>query len=495
MKISNLLERIKTLHGSLVEKPKIIVEKDTSLTFDYHGHEWNLPNSIVSLRHYQLEFHRLLLHSDTRFFYLAWPRRAGKEVTTWTGLLKYAFMNRCTAAFIYPNQKMASRILWDGDFSCGGSVRKFLDFLPECVDRERDVNNTIKRIKLPNGSTIWVLGTVNPEALRGINPKIVCLSEYAFGDHLAYEAIRPILAENGGKLILQTTFNGKNFAYDHWMNVQNMPQWYTSFFTVDTLVDEQGKRYVSEAELDLMRREGYPEFKIRQEFYMDTSGDENKFYFAPLMKHLRDSNRIKEGLLKPFIPVFTFWDIGHAANGDANFIIVVQFSSNQPNIVACFESHGKTWQAEIEMITEWRRRHQLPLGKHFLPHDGKNTSKSIMLPAGGGEAGNPVDLIKEVMGEPCEAVNKPVSEVYGLNLMRSILPFCMIDISCSKVIECLDNHAKKYDDVRQVYLMETRHDKYSHGIKALQTMCIAITDKQISNDIYTPGKYIEEYGL
>lgn len=493
MKVSNLLGRVQKLHASFVDRPKIIVEKDKSLTFEQHGNEWNLPNSIVSLRHYQLEFHRLLLDSDIRFFYLAWPRRAGKEVTTWTGLLKYAFLNRCTAAFIYPNQKMASRILWDGDFSCGGSVRKFMDFIPECVDRERDINNTIKRIKLPNGSTIWVLGTVNPEALRGINPKIVCLSEYAFGDPMAYEAIRPILAENGGKLILQTTFNGKNFAYDHWKNVQTLPQWYTSFFTVETLVDEYGERYVKEEELDLMRSEGYPEFKIRQEFYMDTSGDENKFYFAPLMRHLRSTNRIREGLLKPFVPVFTFWDIGHSRGGDANFIICVQFSENQPNIVANFESHGKTWQAEIEMINEWRRQYQLPLGKHYLPHDGKNTNKSIMLPAGHGQAGSPVDLIKDVMGQECEAVSRPPTEIYGLNLMRSILPFANIDASCNLVINCLDNHAKKYDEIRGVYLMETCHDKYSHGVKALQTLCLAIVEKQISADIYTPGKWVADY--
>lgn len=489
MNLVKLESKFVDLGKRFIDKTKIVVERDGSLTFD---NNFNLPKTLTDLRWYQEEFQRQLLYSDKRFFYLAWPRRAGKEVTTWTAFLKYAFLNKCTAAFIYPNQKMASRVLWDGDFSCKGSVRKFMDFLPPCIDRSRDINNTVKRIRLPNGSTIWVLGTCNPEALRGINPKLVCLSEFAFGDPLAYEAVRPILAENGGKLILQTTFNGKNFGYQMFEKVKQLSQWYTSFFTAETLVDREGRRYISEEELNIMRAEGYPEFKIRQEFYMDTSGDESLFYFADVMKHLRETNRICEGLAKPFFPIKLFWDIGESATGDSNFIIYVQFVNNQPNIVGCHQTRGKTLQAELKIVDEWCLKRQLTYDKNFLPHDGKNSKKCLSLAEDPEKVGNYVDEVRRLSGKECEAVPKPISFTYGINVIRSVLPFCKIDASCTEFIECLDNYSKKYDETRQLYKIESTH-KYSNGVKALQTMCLAISEDMISQDEFKPSGWMQPF--
>ena len=106
------------------------------------------------------------------------PRRSGKEVGTWSLLIDYCSMHVCIGAFVYPTIAQGTRILWKGGMTLKGETYFFRDFLPPCVDREKDINDSKFYITLPNGSQIWMFGAQNVSGLRGLNPQIVVFSEY-----------------------------------------------------------------------------------------------------------------------------------------------------------------------------------------------------------------------------------------------------------------------------------------------------------------------------
>jgi phage terminase large subunit len=488
MSLNALKRQVDDLYARYQAAPEIILEPDTSLTFLYGNDrkEWNLPNSFLKFRWYQENVHKALFQDHYRFIYLAWSRRLGKEVTMWSAILKYCFLHRCTGVVVYPDSKMGSRILWEGKMTNkeNQSSIDFLSFLPPFVDRNKDINDTVKRIDLPNGSQIWLLGAENFDKLRGINPQIVGLSEYAFQDPRAYEALRPIVAENGGVLLVQTTFDGNNHGYKLYENVKNNPDWFCSFLTAATAKNLNGERYITEEEIDKMRREKImPEHKIQQEFYMDVGGDSDRYVFGATLKDMQKLNCFQENVWKSGYPIYTFWDIGIK---DANFIILVQFIHEKPHIVMYFETQNQTYEKEIDAVTQWRTLRNLSLGKHFLPHDGKNRNKQTR----GEIPESSHEYIASKLGEPAESLDKPPSKAYGNQLVRNILPSCVIDkTTCGRLIECLEQHKKEWNQDKQCYTDAGIHDWTSHAVSAVQTLALAIERNRIFSTASAPKSY------
>lgn len=63
-------------------------------------------------------------------------------------------------------------------------------------------------------------------------------SEYAFQNPTAWEVMRPILAENGGWAIFNSTPNGKNHFYELYNMGCANENWYTQKLGVDDTFDE-----------------------------------------------------------------------------------------------------------------------------------------------------------------------------------------------------------------------------------------------------------------
>lgn len=82
---------------------------------------------------------------------------------------------------------------------------RFRDHIPPALIESE--NSQELKITLKNGSFIQVLGSENIDGLRGIAPKGIVFSEYAFQNPTAWAVMRPILAENGGWAIFNSTPN------------------------------------------------------------------------------------------------------------------------------------------------------------------------------------------------------------------------------------------------------------------------------------------------
>lgn len=184
---------------------------------------------------------------------------------------------------------------------------RFRDHIPkELIESE---NSQELKITLVNGSFIQILGSENIDGLRGISPKGIVFSEYAFQNPTAWEVMRPILAENGGWAIFNSTPNGKNHFYDlYQMAVQN-DNWFTQKLSIENTVDENNQFIVSKEYVEEERRNGMGEEMIQQEYYVSFDVGAIGSYFAKEIETAREEERITSIPFNRDVPVDLFLDL------------------------------------------------------------------------------------------------------------------------------------------------------------------------------------------
>lgn len=105
-------------------------------------------------------------------------------------------------AYVLPTYEQGRKVIWD---SIDAKGMRFKDHIPpELLVGE---NGQTLKFTLANGSFIQILGSENIDGLRGISPRGIVFSEYAFQNPTAWEVMSPILAENGGWAIFNSTPN------------------------------------------------------------------------------------------------------------------------------------------------------------------------------------------------------------------------------------------------------------------------------------------------
>ena len=134
---------------------------------------------LIPFRPYQVEAAKKLYIEKILRLLLSRPRRSGKEVETWNLLVQGAVESPGLYTHgIYPTNVRARAVLWDGAILMPNRQSvKFLEMIPKKFIQ--NINNQDMKIKLINGSVIWVLGSdIDPDKLRGTNARGIGLSEF-----------------------------------------------------------------------------------------------------------------------------------------------------------------------------------------------------------------------------------------------------------------------------------------------------------------------------
>ena len=103
---------------------------------------------------------------------------------------------------------------------------------------------------------------------------------------------------------------------------------------------------------------------------------------------------------------------------------------------------------------------------HYMPHDVEQR----ML--------NETATTRKQEAEKAGIVNIQVlkrihSEQEGIDASRAYLANCYFDEErCDRLIQCLDNYRKEWDEDRGVYKSKPRHDWASHGYKSFESAAI-----------------------
>ena len=230
------------------------------------------------LRPYQKVFFDNFVHGKTnkKKAYLSWSRRSGKSFTVFIALVYLCLRDKNTNAYqLFPQQNMVDRIIWSGVFidKLKSLSYKFIKLLPFSICTP---NNTTKTLNFNNGSTLKFIGTADPDDLRGITSGLMGVSEYSFCKEYLLKVITPIIVASNGRLVLETTPNGRNFAFRQFNTFKKNPSWFCDLQTCDTLLDENGNRYITQEDIDDAVSNGLSKGLIRQEFYCDPVLDEDK---------------------------------------------------------------------------------------------------------------------------------------------------------------------------------------------------------------------------
>jgi hypothetical protein len=170
------------------------------------------------------------------------------------------------------------------------------------------------------------------------------------------------------------------------------------------------------------------------------------------MNKMELENRITKVPYDSKLPVHTFWDLGVS---DSTAIIMAQFAGNEIRLIDYIEENGKGLDYFIRQLQNldyiW--------GEHWGPWDLKVREMSSGM--------SRLDIAAE-LGIHFNVVPKmPVQD--GVNAVRSIMNRVWIDsVNCHRLLSCLYEYHREWDDRKGVFRQKAVHDHSSHGADAMR---------------------------
>ncbi|HSE58234.1 MAG TPA: hypothetical protein VLA99_05990 [Nitrospiraceae bacterium] len=241
------------------------------------------------------------------------------------------------------------------------------------------------------------------------------------------------------------------------------------------LTRQQRAWYVkkSEEQGDDMKRE-YPS-TAEEAFEASVEGA----YLSSQMSKLRKEGRIcKIPVLDA--PVETSWDLGV---NDSTAITFWQTVGMERRAIDYYENSGEGWGHYARVLAERGYNY----ARHYGPHDIAHRMMGIV-------AETRQEKAEQAGIRPWEVVGRIPDEMAGVDASRGFLAQVWIDEErCSRLIQCLDNFRKEWDEIRGVWKDKYRHDEFSHGYKSLETFAVGCPVSPVKNDAATESRMRREY--
>ena len=307
-----------------------------------------------SPRDYQIPLFRAFDQGYKRFV-LCWHRRCGKDLSCFNLMARAMFQRVGSYFYIFPSYAQGKKVIWDGATKEGF---RFLHHIPKSLWQGKP-NQTEMKIRVKNGSLFQVIGSDNIDSVVGTNPVGVIFSEMALQDPRAWDFIRPILAENDGWALFNSTPRGRyNYFYNPlWLNhLEHPSEWWGSRLTVENT------GAITLDQIEAERRAGMSEELIQQEFYCDWSGGMQGSYYADQIELAEEESRITDLPYDREIPVDTWWDLGM---NDSTTILFTQQHFSQIRVIDCYENSGKGLDHYADVL----RQRGYFYRDHVGPHD------------------------------------------------------------------------------------------------------------------------------
>jgi len=377
-------------------------------------------------------------------------RRAGKDLSCWIIMFLKALQRKGTYYYLFPTARQGRKAIWLG---IGREGISFLDYIPDRLIEK--INNTEMRIHLINKSIIQLIGAANYNHAMGTNPVGLVFSEFALQTSHAYTYLLPIITENQGWVILNTTPRGHNHAFKLYEQVKNNPNWFTSTDTAATTVYSirSGKSVVSPQDVQEAFEAGMSIELIQQEFFCSWSSGLETAYFAKYLARSRKNNMIKP-IPFPRSPIYVFWDLG---TKDPTALIFVAFDEKNIFIIDYYQNTRLGMEHYINYVRRFQERHNCVLGKNFAPHDIKVQEYSS------GETR--LQRARE-LGISMQVVPKPKSKIHAIDVLRGIFDLMYFNKpKCQPIID----HLMQYHATINPAGGEGKpaHDKSSHCADAM----------------------------
>jgi hypothetical protein len=387
-----------------------------------------------------------------------WHRRTGKDLMA-INLVACKSQERVGLYWhLLPTYKQGRAIVWNGSTREG---RPFLDHFPKDIVEAK--NSTEMRITFKNGSHYQVVGTDDTNSLVGTNPIGCVFSEYSLHDPGAWDLIRPILLENGGWALFIYTARGRNHGYTMLEMARKNKKWFSQVLVAGNngTRRENGQPVFSDEMIQEERDTGMPEEMVQQEYFCSFDAPFVGSYYGSQMLAAEKQERIRPCIPhEEKLPVETWWDLGM---DDSTTIVFVQRYGTEIRVIDYYENSGEGLAHYAKVLSGQSdggsHRSAYFYGSHLAPHDievrelgsGKSrreTAKSLG--------------IKFTVGKVHEVMD-------GIEAVRGTLSKCFFSSDkCMRLIECLRQYRKKWDENNKVFLNHPLHDWTSHGADAFR---------------------------
>lgn len=434
---------------------------------------------IIKPRGYQFGVN-IALDRGCRYAVLSWPRRHGKDVFSFSYMVKKAMEEIGTYYYCFPTLEDGKEILWDSITTIDGRSGPMVDLLcPSEIVRRK--NNSDHFVELINGSIIRMKGTDSGKII-GNDGKGFVFSEWQGHKPEMFDYIRPILRQNNGWAIFNGTMRGKeNHLYKDIIRNEKVDGWFTQW-----LQPEQTKQYYwitpddypeeyklcvnpelkgminpsTGREYDNIQDEvdsGMSYAKAAQEFLNRAITDYEGAYFAIELQIAKRRGRIANfGGLRKDIPVSTSWDIGL---DDHMAITLIQDIAGKKRVVGYIEDTGKKYEYYFNQLKALK----IKFSGHYVPHDAKKRS---------GENLSSFITVARDNGFDVRAVPKTNSVKDDIEICRQQFGDWEIDLDGDGV-ELLYDHLAKYRENAKTGRPDHSDDS-SNGGDSLRTIMMAI---------------------
>lgn len=421
------------------------------------------------------------LEGGGRHCELVWHRRSGKDDLGlhWTAVASFERVG--TYWYMLPLASQAKKAIWNAINPKTGKKRIDEAFPPEIRKRKNDQE---MYIEFQSGSTWQVVGSDNYNSLVGSPPIGLVYSEWALSNPAAKAYLRPILAENGGWQIFNTTPRGKNHAYRTLMAAKDDPKCFAQVLTAKEtriLTPEQLESLLIEYINDYGEALGTAYFE--QEFMCSF---ETPVMGAIYAKELREAaSRIRMVPYDPSKPVHIFWDLGRA---DKTCIWFAQLAPFEYRVIDYLEGVGKHIG---EYIVELQAKKYV-YGDCWLPHDANNELLA---------AERTVAQQLRGAGFKTRTVTKTSIDT-RIEAARLMLPLVYFDEKkCELGLEALRSYKYDVDEDTKQFSKEPLHDWASHAADAFGYMAVALKEpknKELSapkRKLINPGRVTAGYWM
>lgn len=411
-----------------------------------------------------------IFHNSTkRWLVLVLHRRAGKTTAILNHLQRDAVRTaKSQYAFIAPTYKQAKRIAWE-------ILKDISRDIPGCEPNEAELT-----LKYPNGSKIFLAGSENVDALRGIPLWGGGQDESSQQpSNLFTEVISKCLADHLGYWIWSGTPRGKNQFYRTYQVALQNPNEYTVVFkTIDNSLSEEvgltiqnlGKALEDDKRLVALGEMTQEEFD--QEWYCSFEASIKGAYYSKQISEARKAGRIKLVPYDPVLLVHTVWDLGVGKNLAIGFY---QKIGREVHMIDYWQGDEKDG---IPQAVKSIREKPFIYGKHFAPHDVRaveqGTGKTKLETAS--KLGIDFDVVRDI------GVDN------GINAGRLMFSRLWINEStCSYWLDAISQYRQEWDEKRGMFIEKPYHDWTSHPADIHRYA--SIVEDQMSNDTPVVQKY------
>lgn len=233
--------------------------------------------------------------------------------------------------------------------------REFKRMLPrKVIDAKNEADLTFD---LKNGTTIYVMGSDQPDALRGVTPDFVVFEEAARHEQNVWEEIiRPALTARRGRALFITTPKGHNWFYDLWNKSKTMKDWARFHYTI------YDNPYIPKEEIEEAKSQCRSDVLWRQEYLAEFEAHMGRalpgFSFE---KHFLELPPWQNGQFM-IVPI----DWGQKDDTTACFIRVAQ---ERVEVLSFYAQMGLGARQQAQMIKRHWERKRYQVDHAVLSHD------------------------------------------------------------------------------------------------------------------------------